>query len=241
MEDKDTSLRKTFVDAYPVYVASTLVCRGIEMNDLIADSIVEGAAVLDGLLAHLEATPYELQRQSPLELFREALRPVGRALNTEGVAPPEVNPGVVSLVAWDTYGLAPAASASLGPAAHEAHLRWGVSKAKAMVVPRAEVRRPTVAVMCSLRDRDAIEQQVVSAGYAVSGLVGGATICVVEVGHGRPTDELTNALTQGARTIAFGSELTDAERAALRAQGVWKIVSREQALTDLGAILPSFV
>ncbi|MCL1600841.1 MAG: hypothetical protein M3112_04805, partial [Actinomycetia bacterium] len=55
MPDHPRGIRQAFVAAYPQYVAGVLTERGIEMEPVIADGIVIGTGVLDGLLASLEA------------------------------------------------------------------------------------------------------------------------------------------------------------------------------------------
>lgn len=221
-----------------MYLAKVLTLRGIEMSDVIADAIVEGASVLDGLLSTLEALPFDEQWQSPLELFREALRPVGRALDTAGVPPPEMERGSVSIVAWDTHRLSPASSAELGPAAHEAHLRWGVAKARAMSAAVGRERRPSLGVWCSSHDSQTIKDQAKSAGFAASDRPKDASYAIVDLDAGGSASALDDALQAGGRTIVYGSAIDDLQQAALRVRGVWKIIGRERALTDLGAVLP---
>ena len=131
MDDQPMSLRTALVAAYPPYVAGWAQSHGVEVDDVVADAVVEGTSVLDGLLSTFEATPPEDQRQSPLELFREALRPVDRALRTLGIPFPR-DGGAIRLATWDDYGLSPGSSQVLGPEAHEAHLRWGVQRVALM-------------------------------------------------------------------------------------------------------------
>jgi hypothetical protein len=238
MESEPRTLRDAFVEAYPVYLAKVLTLRGIEMLEVIADAIVEGASVLDGLLSTLEALPFDEQWQSPLELFREALRPVGRALDTAGVPSPEMERGSVSIVAWDNHRLSPASSAELGPAAHEAHLRWGVAKARAMSSAVVQERRPSLGVWCSSHDSQTIKDQAKSAGYATSDRPKDASYAIVDLDAGASASALDDALQAGGRTIVYGSAIDDLQQAALRVRGVWKIIGRERALTDLGAVLP---
>lgn len=240
MDNEPRTLRGAFVEAYPRYVAQLLTGRGVEMVEVVADAIVEGTSVLDGLLMTLEATPFQMQRQSPLELFRAALRPVGRALDTVGVQAPEVPTGS-AFTAWDTYGLSPSSSAELGPEAHEAHLRWGVSKARAMGAPPSPPQRPSIAVWCSAQDRRTIEEQVVAAGYIVSDGHGQASLAIVDVDTDVFEDDLAVAMQSAGRTIVYGSAIDDIRQTALRARGVWKIVDRQQILSDLSAVLPSLV
>lgn len=241
MDANREQLRRAFVEAYPRYVAMVIVDRGIDMSNVIADAIVEGTSVLDALLLGLEATSFADQRQTPLELFREALRPVDRALRTEGVEPPAAGSGSAAVVAWDSYLLSPASSAALGPVAHEAHLRWGVEKAHALGADSAPTGVRTVAIVCSTGDLKAIGGQATSAGYAISDRIAEAAFVVVDVDRGAHSDALREALAASRRTIAFGTDIDDIQRAALRAQGVWKIATRSEVLERLNSLLPTLV
>jgi hypothetical protein len=238
VDNESGTLRVAFVETYPLYVAAVLVDRGVEMDDVIADAIVEGASVLDGLLASLDATPYQMQRQSPLELFREALRPVGKALDTSGVPRPASDATTLSFVAWDTHMLSPASSALLGTAAHEAHLRWGVSKVQAMGIHPPPDRFPTIAVLSSGADRQAITDQTTEAGYSVVDDPADASFAIIDVDTTASTNDIVEALAAGCRTIVFGSQIDDIRTMTLRAQGVWRVVSRDTVMSDLASVLP---
>ena len=108
VEREDSELHAAFCEAYPLYVARTLVGSGVEVVDVIADAIVEGTMILGDSLSALEAAKPADQRSSPLELFRQALRPVDAALATIGVPVPLVDAGPrdassvgqVPLVSW---------------------------------------------------------------------------------------------------------------------------------------------
>jgi hypothetical protein len=235
-------MRAAFVEAYPLYVATVLTARGVEMIEVIADGIVEGVSVLDGLLQALEGSSFELQRQSPLELFREALRPIGRALDTAGVPPPAgVRAGAVSLVAWDVHMLSPASSAELGSTAHEAHLRWGLAKARAMGAFPSQTARTSVLAWCAPQDRRVIEEQVIAAGYEMSDQRTSASFAVVDSDTDTFVEDLEDAMRASKRTVVYGRALDDVREAGLRAQGVWKIATRQKMLTDLAAVLPQLV
>ena len=239
METEPGTLRDAFVEAYPSYVAKLLVERGVEMGSVIADAIVEGVSVLDGLLAGLEATPYQMQRQSPLELFREALRPVGKALETTGVPLPVANASQPSLVAWDIHMLSPASSAILGSAAHEAHIRWGVMKVRAMGFDRPADRLPTLAVLSSVADRQVICDQAVDAGYSVIDAPADASFAIIDADTAGSATDISTALGAGCRTIVFGRQIDDIRTMAFRAQGVWRVVGRDAVLSDLASVLPT--
>jgi hypothetical protein len=236
------ALRLAMVDAYPAYVASVLVSRRVEMTEVIADSIVEGAHVLDGLLATLEQTPPSLQRHSPLELFRESLRPVTKALTTAGT--PEVvrDPEQTALLPWDRFALSPASTSSIGPDVHQAHLEWGVAKAAELGAhgQRSAPERPLLWFVCREADHEALTDAVERIGYRM--LPAPQWDRPVAVLLDMAVDDAINllglAVTDGHRAIAYHDDLTDIRAAGLLAAGAWKVASRDDVLHRLGTILP---
>lgn len=244
MDDEAGALKDAFVVAYPQYVARLLVERGIEIGEVLADAIVEGTAVLDGLLTTLLDTPPLQQRHSPLELFREALRPVDRALTTIGAPRPAVDGDQRRLHPWDGYALSPGSSQVLGTAAHDAHLSWGIRKA--MMVGALSSPVPpdqlVVALLCRKEDRDQLTVALRAAGYRTSAEVGeDTTFALVDVDHvdrGTGSDAVQELVRSGVRVVAYGDQITDLVSIGLQASGVWKVVSRSAVLADLSLIVP---
>lgn len=236
MHEDDQELRAAFVDAYPRYVAGLLAGRGVPVDDIVADAIVEGTGVLDGLLTTLERTPLEDQRVSPLELFREALRPVDRALALVGA--PEATDVGGAQAAWDRFGLAPGSSQVLGPRAHEAHLAWGVRKASVMT-PR--VVRPTVVVMTNADRHDRIAPRLEAAGYEFPTEEGQrVSVALIDVGLGGIAHEaIRRWASSGARVVAFGDDVDDLATEGLRALGASRVVTTDVLLEDPAAHLPT--
>lgn len=236
MSDERSELHDAFIEAYPVYVAQTLGVRGIAVDDVIADAVVEGTGVLDRLLASLEDTPILEQRSSPLEAFREALRPVERALALVGAPEPGDVPG--SQAAWDRFGLAPGSSQVLGSRAHEAHLAWGVRKATAMA---PLVRRPRAIVMTTAGRHDELVGAVEGLGYAMPTEEGEAiSVALVDVGLGGLAHEaIRRWATSGAHVVAFGDDVDDLSADGLRALGARVVVSTRGLLEDPASHLPS--
>ena len=225
-------LRSSLVDAYPTYVATVLADRGIEMDELTADAVVEGAAVLDGLLTTFEATPYPDQRTSPLELFREALRPVDRALALRGVEPPSDES--LGVAAWDRYQLSPGSSQVLGEEAHEAHLRWAIGKAQA-IAPL--VNRPGVAVLP--QGDESIGEAVHAAGFRTTAEIGDAVVALIDIDDPDAEVSLARAASAGLHVIAYGRTIDDLQHVGLTAAGVDRVVTREALLSSPGEVLPS--
>lgn len=235
MEDVSVDLRSALVLAYPTYVATVLHDLGIEVDEMIADAIVEGVAVLDGLLATFVLLPPDRQRHSPLELFSEALRPVDRALALSGL-PLQVHNSPVP--AWDRYGLSPGSSQILGPDAHDAHLKWGVAKAAAMA---ANVFLPSLCVICGPDDRDVIEVAAVSAGYRPVGPENAdiARVVLVDASIPDANDIIGKAADSGKYVVAFKAGIDDFDQVALRGLGADRAVDRNALLADFSSYVPT--
>jgi hypothetical protein len=238
----DDSIREAFVEAYPTYVASRLHERGVEVDAFVADAIVEGVSLLDRLLARLEAMPPEDQRQSPLELFREALRPVGQALATAGVPPPPVAARLAQLP-WDVYDLAPGSSQVLGDRARDAHLRWGVTKALHLGAfsESRTTRRPAVLVLCPQADVPLIGASLDELGYRwAESIDDQPVVALVDMGMPDAGAAVRDAVGSGMRVVAYG-DIDDIQAVGLRAAGAWKVVRRTTVTFDLGSVLPTLV
>lgn len=242
MDTPSEDIRAAFVAAYPLYVASLLTSRGIEVDETIADSVIEGASVLDGLLTSLlDAEPGE-QAQSPLELFREALRPVSRAMDTNGVPPVRRDPGKKLAVPWDHHDLSPVSPRALGDGAHEAHLRWGVAKAAAMgAVPlRNAPSRPVVWIHAASADSAILRSVVGGLGYDGSEHLGDdrPVFALIDLDTDDSDDALRLARERQLRMVVFAHEIDDLRAAGLAAAGAWKVASRDDVVHRLGTLVP---
>ena len=98
-----------------------------------------------------------------------------------------------------------------------------------------------VAVTCAATDRQAIEDQINASGYDVATRTSDASFALIDVDTAADSNEIGEALEAGCRTIVFGSQIDDMYTMALRAQGVWRVVSRDTAMSDLAAVLPALV
>ncbi len=223
--------------ALPVYVARVLTERGVEIVPVIADGIVAGADVLDGLLSSLERTEAGFQRHSPLELFREALRPVDHAMDVAGVPTARRDEQQQALVQWDRYNLSPGSSKQLGAEAHEAHFRWGLEKAG------AHAARPRVGLLCGVADAPRLEQGIRELGYDVQNMppIEAVRVAVVDIEH-RGSDQIIRDLSEaGVHVVCFGEVVDDVAHARTRALGGTVVISRDELLSDLAAHLPAIV
>jgi len=239
VEDNEYSIRSTFVEAYPLYVASVLGSRGIEIDEVLADAIVEGTAVLDGLLGSFESTDLTDQTSSPLELFRESLRPIDRALTLLGARLPPPGSGAVRIAPWDRYALSPGSSQVLGQRAQEAHVAWGLRKAQAVARFIDSTRGPAVGLFCPVDDRPALVAEAEAAGYRTVVVptdtdVSVAVVCADETG----ADETVRALSQRAKVIVYGRSIDDLDQVRLMSLGATAVVPAERLFSRLSEYLP---
>lgn len=232
-EQPSPDLREALVAAYPGYVAAVLAERGIDMDELTADAVVEGASVLDGLLTTFQATPYPDQRVSPLELFREALRPIDRALDLRGIDPPQSE--ALGVAAWDRYQLSPGSSQVLGSEAHEAHLRWAVGKARA-IAPL--VNRPGAVVLPAAEDAD-VAEAVAAAGYRLVQGLDAAVVAVIDRDLPGSDSAMRAALEGQVHTVVIGDVIDDLDRVGLKAAGVAAVATRAEITATPGEVLPT--
>jgi hypothetical protein len=230
-------IRESFVAAYPQYVAGILTERGIEMEPVIADGIVIGTGVLDGLLSSLEAMTPGLASRSPLELFREALRPVDRALDVAGVDPPHVDPNQRQLLPWDRYALSPGSSLILGATAHEAHVRWGIAKAQAFAA------QPTAGLRCFNVDAPLFLSQLDALGYRVLRLPSAEDVSIglIDIDEGDVDSIISDLATAGAFVVAFGADPDDIKQNRYKALGATIVVPKRMLLDDLASHIPAVV
>jgi len=242
MTKDEAGVRDTFVAAYPRYVSQLLIDRGIEMNTTIADAVVEGTGVLDALLLGLSREASLDQRSSPLELFREALRPIDRALALLGVPVPTAGTGARALAPWDRYALAPGSSKVLGEAAHEAHLRWGLAKAAEVAAFVDSTAGPSLGIFSSLSDRALIVRQAESASYRTVVLPSDSAVSVAVVSADeRGADEIVRSVSGRSRVIVYGDAIDDIDQIRFMSLGASSTVRRDSVLIDLTALLPPLV
>jgi len=242
MSKDEGGIRSTFVAAYPRYVSQLLIDRGIEINTTIADAVVEGSGVLDALLLGLSREASLDQRSSPLELFREALRPIDRALALLGVPVPKAGTGARTLAPWDRYALAPGSSKVLGEAAHEAHLRWGLAKAVEVAAFVDSTAGPSLGIFSSQSDRALIVGQAESASYRTVVLPSDTAVSVAVVSADeRGANEIVRSVSGHSRVIVYGDAIDDMDQIRFMSLGASSTVRRDSVLVDLAALLPPLV
>jgi len=242
VEEHSDSLREAFVAAYPRYVASLLSSRGIEVDELLADAIVEGTMVLDGLLASFEATDLVAQASSPLELFREALRPIDRALALTGAPLPKPGTGAVRIAPWDGYALSPGSSQVLGARAQEAHVGWGLRKARAVAQQVDATRGPAIGLLCPDADRDALVAEAEALHYRTIVLPSDAGLVAAVVCADEPlADDVVRSASRHATVVVYGESIDDLDSVRFSSLGATTVVPADALFGRLSEYVPSIV
>jgi hypothetical protein len=206
----------------------------------LADAIVEGAAVLDGLLATLESIDPVHQASSPLELFREALRPIDRALTLLGVPPPQPGSGATRVAPWDRYALSPGSSQVLGARAQEAHIAWGLRKAQALARHHDPTQAPAIGLLVPDRDVAGLVAEAEAAHYRTVILpsvrdVAVAVVCADEVDAVSTIREASKR----ARVIVYGRSVDDLDQIRLTSLGATSVLDAGALLGRLAEHLPA--
>ncbi len=239
MHSEPDDIRRSFVDAYPRYVASLLASRGVQVDDVLADAIIEGAAVLDGLLATLESVDPVDQMSSPLELFREALRPVDRALTLLGIAPPQPGRGATRVAPWDLYALSPGSSQVLGSRAQEAHIAWGLRKAQILAKYHDPTQAPAIGLLVPDRDLAGLVAEAEAAHYRTV-ILPSDTDFAVAVVCADESDAVTTVrnASKRARVIVYGRSVDDLDQISLTSLGATSVLDAGALLGRLADHLP---
>jgi len=238
-------LHRAFLAAYRPYLLERLGALGIGAADVPAGTIDAGERRLDEELAALLALPFAGQSRSPLEVFRAAVAMVTPALEAAGVALPGRGAETGAALPEDRYGLGPASSQALGEEAWQAHLTWGVSRARSL-------SRPVVGLLSADRmDRTRIEETVTASGFvleawdAAGAVTGGAprppVVALVDLDHPDADAVIRLLAGRGTRVVGYGPQVDDFAVTRARTLGASDALPRPVFFTTLGEQLPTLV
>lgn len=206
---------------------------------MVGDAIVEGTAVLNGLLATFEATDLVDQSSSPLELFREALRPIDRALLLLGVPPPRPGSGATRIAPWDGYALSPGSSQVLGQRAQAAHIAWGLGKAQAVAREVDSTQGPVVGLLCPVGDLASLVAEAEALHYRTIVLPTDTGVSVAVVCADEPdADAVVRSVSQRARVIVYGRSIDDLDELRFAALGASSVVDAGRLFGRLAQYMP---
>ncbi|MGI9648967.1 MAG: hypothetical protein ACR2OI_10645, partial [Acidimicrobiia bacterium] len=211
MDAPASALHSAFVGSFSPYLKEILEQRGLPA--ISADIVRAAEQWLDAQLAALLELPYARQRRSPLEVVQEAMTGPTKALQEAGAKPVLRDPVSVAALPGDIFGIAPASSSVLGEEAFQAHLAWGVEKARALA-PQVVGGLSVLVVSGDLMDRSKFEDAVNGAGLEM--VVWGRgnaevrpAIAFVDPTHSDADEAITTLSGQGVRVVAFGPHVDE--------------------------------
>ena len=241
MDAFNSALHSAFVGAFGEYLKGILEERGLPA--LSDGAVADAGQWLDDNLAQLLELPYPQQRRSPLEIVQEALSGPTEALSRMGVKAPLRDPVSVAALPGDTYGLAPASSAVLGEEAFEAHLAWGIQKARVLAPLVSGVGRGVAVVSGDLMDVSRFEDAANSAGMKVlvwgkSGSPLGAVVAFVDITHPEADEAIQMLASQQVRVIAYGPHVDEDAMARAATLGADTVLPRSRLFRTIVEHLP---
>jgi hypothetical protein len=253
----DETLSAAFAGAFPRYLTEKVGGFGVEVTAELAATISAATTGLETSLADLLAVPPAEQEQSPLELVRTTTLPITRLLSEAGVPQPKRDADEAEIHPEDLYGLYPATSRDLGEQAWQAHMQWGIEKARlvAGLVPAADTPAapmPTVALFgLSAERRDAVAAAAQDRGYgtlvwrnpaALADEIGKKpTVVLVDLGHPSAHDAVRQLVAAGIRVVVVGDRIDDFATAGVLALGAEAAVDLDRLLDRIPSLLPHIV
>lgn len=233
-----TALHQAFVGAFGPYLNEVAERLGTELKPQVVE---EATGWLAFELKELLELPLVEQRRSPLELVQEATSGPNHALAEAGVRPPLRDPATAAAVPGDTYGFAPASSSALGEDAFDAHMAWGIEKAKALAPLVTGEGRTVLLVSGDLIDRSRIEDAVNGAGLKLalwgSDQAFSPVVAFVDLTHA-DADEAISALAETVKIVAYGPHVDEVAFDRARLLGVQTILPRSQFFKAVSEHLP---
>ncbi len=244
MSDPSVVLREALVVEYRPYVLRRLSDLGIEPPSSLDDALVTGEVWLEETLEQTLAAPFRRQQRGPLEVFQEAMRFPTEVLLAEGRALADRDEAAAAALPGDHFDLAPASSQSVGVAVWEAHLAWGVAKARAMA-------RPVVGLLSDdLFDATRIESEVGARGFDLevwrrppdlTDRDRGPVVVLVDLTHDGSDDTIRHCAGAGIKVVGFGPHVDDLAMVRARSLGASEAMPRSRFFTTLGELLPTIV
>lgn len=251
------TLAATLAAAFPNYIEDKLGCLGVEMDSQIYEVIAAATAELEtALYVLLESAPSD-QRQSPLELVRRATIPITAHLSASSVLAPSRDEQDVAIHPEDKYDLYPATSADLGQQAWQAHIQWGIDKARSIagLVPAAAetaATMPSVAlyglaidrravVVASLRERGYGALLWRNPAALAEGIGKRPKLVLVDLRHPDARDAVRRLVAAKVRVVAAGEGVDDFASAAVMALGAEEVVELDGLVERFDDLLPRLV
>ena len=241
MDTVSSQLHSAFVGAFEQYLKEILTERSLPT--LPDQTVADARQWLDESLAQLLELPYPEQRRSPLEIMQEAMSGPTEALAQKEVRAPLRDPMSVAALPGDIYGIAPASSAALGESAFEAHLAWGIQKARALAPLVTGRGRRVALVSGDLMDRSKFEEAVNGAGMKVQAWRKSEgpmrpVVAFVDITHPEADEAIRTLASDQIRVIAYGPHVDEDAMARAATLGASLVLSRSRLFRTIGEHLP---
>lgn len=245
MDPPASALHSAFVGGFRPYLNGVLAERDLPV--LPAESLGDAEAWLDETLHDLLERPFAEQRRSPLEIVQEAMTGITAALTSAGARKVLRDPVTVAALPGDLYGLAPASSSALGEEAFQAHLAWGVAKAKALAPLVSGAGRGVAVVSGDLMDISRFEDAVNGVGMQLR--VWGKTrerepepvVAFVDLTHPAADEAIASFAAGQVRVIAYGPHVDEDAMARAAVLGAGAVLPRSRLFKSIAAHLPRIV
>ena len=242
---------EAFVAAYPEFTRNRLdvIAPGVALDD----ALEQGTQWLAGELGQWARLATSEQQRGPLQVFQTAMAFPTAALEDLGVAAPSRDSGAQRAMPGDTYDLAPASSRDIGEDAWQAHVAWGIAKARVMAdaVPAAKSQLSLAIVVVTMdpSDRESIEQ--VAAGRSLParhwrnpGAIGAGLATeiprwsVVDASHAAADDAVRMLAEAGSKVAVYGPAPDDVAMTRWMALGAATVIDRPRLAAVLESWLP---
>ncbi len=156
------------------------------------------------------------------------------------------DPVTVAALPGDLYGIAPASSAALGEGAFEAHLAWGIDKAR-VLAPLVSGRGRGVGVVSGdLMDLSRFEDAIKTAGlemhvWGKAGPAASAVVAFVDLTHPAADEAITAFGGRKVRVVAYGPHVDEDAMARAAFLGADAVLPRSRLFRSIGEHLPQIV
>jgi hypothetical protein len=242
MDAPASALHLAFVGGFRLYLNAIFAER--DLPEIPPDSIDNAEAWLDETLQALLELPFAEQRRSPLEIVQEAMTGITAALTSAGASKALRDPVTVAALPGDRYGLAPASSSALGEEAFQAHIAWGIAKAKTLAPLVSGAGRGVAVVSGDLMDISRFEDAVNGVGLQLR--VWGKTgegeskpvVAFVDLTHPAADEAIGGFTAEHVRVIAYGPHVDEDAMARAALLGASAVLPRSRLFKSITEHLP---
>lgn len=240
MDAPGSALHSAFVGGFRPYLNAIFEERGLPV--LPAGILDDSEEWLAGTLQALLELPFAEQHRSPLEIVQEAMMGVTEALATTGAPKVLRDPVTVAALPGDIYGIAPASSAALGEEAFEAHIAWGIEKAKALAPLVSGAGRGVAVVSGDLIDISRFEDAVNGAGMRMQTSTeeqdSKPVVAFVDLTHPTAEEAIRGFTDENVRVVAYGPHVDEDALARAALLGANVVLPRSRLFKSIAEYLP---